>query len=256
MRRIPATSLVVLGTFLAATAGFAQPAATPTSYTFVAQWQIPRQQWANFESDFDKNTRPVLEKLAAAGTIDGWGAFENIVHTDDGPTHGTWWSATSVAGIEKARIELRKASAASASLASATKHHDFFLRSIVGGGKPGSGTDAYLRVSSFLVKQGQGSDWRQLFDKNQKPVFDDLVGKGVLMGYSVDVEDVHTDSQLWRHVVTVTPNIDADDKIGEAFDAITAKLTPEERKTRQLAAQAVIEAHRDSFARVIRYWSK
>ena len=257
MRRISVVGLVALGALVAATAGFAQPAAGPTTYTFVAEWQIPRTQWANFESDFDKNSKPVFEKLAASGTIVGWGVFENIVHTEDGPTHGTWWIATSAAGLEQTRIELRNATRASDSLATATKHRDYYLRSLMANGKPGSG-GGYLTVSSFLVKAGQANEWRQLWEKYQKPIYDDLVAKGLLVGYSIDVEDVHTDSNAWRFVATVSPNIDAEDKIGAAFDAVTAKLSPEEQKTRTLAGQAVLEpgAHRDMFARIIRHWSK
>jgi hypothetical protein len=257
MRRTTAIGLVALLALLAATGAAAQPAGQ-TSFTFVAEWQVPRAQWATFVADFDKNTRPVLEKLAASGTLVSWGAFESIVHTPDGPTHGTWWAATSAAGIEQARLELLKASAASTSLGAATSHRDYYLRSLLGNGKSASGTGAYLSVSSSLLKPGQAAEWRQLFEKNQKPIFDDLVAKGVLLGYSVDVEDVHTDNPLWRHVVTVSPNIEAEDKIAAAFDAAAAKRSDDERKAITAANQATVEpgAHRDMFARIIRHWSK
>ena len=52
-------------------AGSSSPAQTPpaapsNSYTYVAQSQIPRAQWGAYTADFEKNTRPVLEKLGAA----------------------------------------------------------------------------------------------------------------------------------------------------------------------------------------------
>src|SRR5690349_6957267 len=111
----------------------AQTAGQPEPYTFVAEWQIPRAQWGTFVADFDKNTRPVLEKLAAGGTLISWGAYEMIVHGPEANTHGVWWSATSYAGMEKARRELLAASAASTSLAAATSHRDLYLRVILGG---------------------------------------------------------------------------------------------------------------------------
>jgi hypothetical protein len=231
------------------------PAAEP--YTFVAEWNIPRAQWAAFVTDFDKNTKPVLEKLAAAGTLISWGAFESIVHAPEGYTHGAWWTATSYAGIEKARVELVKSASASASLAAATGHRDYYLRSIAGGGKPGSG-EGYLNVASYLIKAGKAQEWKQLWDKNTKPLYDDLVAKGTLIGYSIDVEDVHTDSPMWRHVVTVSPSAEADDQFVTAMDAASAKLTPEERKTRGLTMDALLEpgAHRDQYARILRHWRK
>jgi hypothetical protein len=255
------TSLVGLAA-LAAVLSVGAPAVAQTApatepYTFVAEWNIPRAQWAGYVTDFDKNTKPVLEKLAAAGTLISWGVFESIVHAPEGYSHGVWWTATSYAGIEKARIELVKSASASASLAAATGHRDYYLRSIVGGGKSGSG-EGYLNVSSYLVKAGKGQEWRQLWEKNSKPAFDDLVAKGALVGYSIDVEDVHTDSPMWRFVVTVSPSAEADDQFVAALDAADAKLTPEERKTRGLMMETLLEpgAHRDQYARVLRYWRK
>jgi hypothetical protein len=236
-------------------AGQTAPATEP--YTFVAQWNIPRAQWGAFVADFDKNTKPVLEKHAAAGVLISWGAFESVVHTADGYSHGVWWTATSYAGIEKARLELVTTAAASASLAAATGHRDFYLRSIAGGGKPASG-EGYLNVSSYLIKAGKAQEWRQLWDKNSKPAYDELVAKGALVAYAIDVEDVHTDSPMWRHVMTLSPSAGADDQFVAAFEAASAKLTPEERKTRGLMMDAVLEpgAHRDMYARVLRYWRK
>ncbi|MEO5823680.1 MAG: hypothetical protein ABIT71_24510 [Vicinamibacteraceae bacterium] len=235
----------------------AAPAAAPEPYTFVAQWQVPRAQWGTFVADFDKNTRPVLEKLGAGGTLVSWGAFESIVHTPDGYTHGVWWTGTSYAAMEKARRELLPASAASTSLTGATGHRDYFMRSIVYASKPASG-EGYLTVSSYLLKAGKAQEWKQLWDKGSKPVFDDLLAKGALVAYSIDVEDVHTDSPMWRMVVTVSPTAEADDQYGAAFDAVSEKLTPDERRTRALMMDAVLEpgAHRDMYARIIRHWQK
>jgi hypothetical protein len=249
--------LAALAVLSAAAPAAAQTAPATEPYTFVAQWNVPRAQWAAFLADFDKNTKPVLEKHAAAGALISWGAFESIVHEADSYTHGAWWSATSYAGIEKVRLELVKTAAASASLAAATGHRDYYLRSIVGGGKSGSG-EGYLSVSSYLLKVGKAQEWRQFWEKNIKPGFDELVAKGTLVGYSIDVEDVHTDSPMRRFVVTMTPSAEADDQVVAALDAARAKLTPEERKTRGLTMEALLEpgAHRDMYARVLRYWRK
>jgi hypothetical protein len=235
----------------------AQTAPASEPYTYVGEWNIPRAQWGTFATDFDKNTKPVLEKLAAAGTLISWGVFENIVHVPDGFTHGVWWTATSYAGIEKARMELVKSAATSTSLTGATGHRDYYLRSIAGGGKSASG-EGYLAVASYLLKPGKGQEWKQLWEKNTKPLYDDLIAKGTLLGYSIDVEDVHTDSPMWRHVATLSPSAEADDQFVAAFDAASEKLTPEERKTRGLMMEGVLEpgAHRDMYARVLRHWRK
>ena len=240
--------LAAVAVLSAAAPAAAQTAPAVEPYTFVAQWSIPRAQWGAFLEDFDKNTKPVLEKHAGAGTLISWGAFESIVHEPDGYTHGVWWSATSYAGIEKARLELVRTAAASASMAAATAHRDYYMRSIAGGGKPASG-EGYLSVASYLLKAGKAQEWKQLWDKNTKPLYDELVAKGALIGYSIDVEDVHTESSMRRFVVTVSPSAEADDQFVAAIDAANAKLTPEERKTRGLQLEALLEpgAHRDMY---------
>ena len=91
----------------AAAAAQTAPAAEP--YTYVAEWQIPRALWAAFPQEFEKNSRPILEKLSADGTLIGWGAYETIVHTPEGYSHGAWWTATSYAAMEKARLMLLQA---------------------------------------------------------------------------------------------------------------------------------------------------
>jgi hypothetical protein len=229
----------------------------PPVYTFVAEWDIPRAQWAGFTSDFEKNTRPVLDKLAGDGTLVSWGAFEHVVHTPNGMTHGVWWSSPTYAGIEKARLDLVRSSAASSSLAAATGHRDRLLRSMAAVGTPGSGT-ASMVVSSFVVKADKGQDWRQLFDKHMKSTYDELVAKGAALGYSIYGEDIHTDNPGLRFVVIVAASAEAQDKARAALDAANAKRTPEERRTLGLQFDATLEpgTHRDLYANVIRYWQK
>lgn len=241
----------------AGTPAAAQTASAAEPYTFVAEWQIPRAQWGTFAADFDKNTRPVLEKLASDGTLISWGAYEMIVHGPESNTHGAWWSATSYAAMEKARRELVAASAASTSLAAATSHRDLFLRVILGSVKSASG-EGYLNVSQYVLKPGKGREWRELWEKNNKPVWDDLLAKGQLTAYSIYVEDVHTENPNLRFVVGVSPSAEADDQFVAAYDAAQAKLAPNERQTRQLMMDNLLEpgSHRDLYARIIRYWQK
>src|SRR5436190_10901912 len=73
---------------------FSQMEATPTVYTFVSQFQVPRANWAGYSEDTEKTVVPILEKLTADGTIASWSTFEQVVHTTDGYTHGAAWSST------------------------------------------------------------------------------------------------------------------------------------------------------------------
>jgi hypothetical protein len=254
-----AAALAVLSAGTAAVAQTPAPAAAPqTVFTFVAEWQLPRDKMATYATDFEKNTRPILEKLGAAGTLVSWGAYEYLVHTPEGYTHGVWWSATSYAGIETARGELVKNISASTSLTSATGHGDRYLRAIGGKGKSASGTGGFLTVSRYEVKAGSAQDWRQLWDKNNKASWDDAVDKDILNAYAIYVEDVHTEAPGLRLVVTLSPSAEAEDKFGDALAAADGKLSAADQKTAGLQMAAVLEPgkHRDGYAKIIRHWRK
>jgi len=234
----------------------AQQAEQPPLYTFVAQWTVPRAQWGEAAAFFEKTTRPVLERLTASGTLAGWGNTDTVVHQEDATTHGTWWTASSLAGIERAREELLKLPPNPA-MASA-KHRDYLLRSIIYNGKPAGPASGYLSVGSTKVQPGKGQQWREFWEKYTKPTYDELVADGTIAGYSVDVEQVHTDDPGWRFVVFVAPSADAVDKVNAAFQALFRKRGPEENRG-IFATQAeltVAGVHRDSFARVPAYARK
>src|SRR5258708_23320239 len=81
---------------------------TPTVYTYVSQFQVPRANWAAYSEDTEKTVVPVAEKMMADGTILSWSTFEQVIHTPDGYTHGAAWSSNSIAGLMKVLDEIRK----------------------------------------------------------------------------------------------------------------------------------------------------
>jgi len=102
----------------------------PAAFTYVAEWAIPRAQWDAFQANFDKNTRPVLDRASADGTLVSWGSYATYVHLDGDVTHGFWMQSVGSGGIEKVREQLIK-NPPDPSLLAATKHRDYFLRSLL-----------------------------------------------------------------------------------------------------------------------------
>lgn len=255
LKRI-ACCLIFAALLLGAIAPVRAQQAQPPSYTFVAEWNVPRAQWGTVTASFDKNDRAVMDKLMANGTITGWGHFTPVVHTAEGATHGIWFTAGSIANITKAFDELVKAPQDPAQRDA--KHWDYLLRPITGGGKPVTNGKGYIWVNSLQVQPGKGGEWMELWTKNTKPIFDELVDNGTITGYSVDAEVVHTDSPAWRHIVYIAPSADAVDKVLAATAAANAKRTPEERRAlaEAMSGVTVANAHRDAFARVLSYASK
>src|SRR2546429_4864943 len=107
MKRIASLLVIVLAAMLVP-AALPQMEPTPTVYTFVSQFQVPRANWAAYSEDTEKTVVPIAEKLTADGTIVSWSTFEQAVHTPDGYTPGRAWSSTTISGLLKGAAEIRK----------------------------------------------------------------------------------------------------------------------------------------------------
>src|SRR2546425_12185189 len=105
MKRTAGLLVFVLAVMLVP-AALPQMEPTPTVYTFVSQFQVPRANWAGYSEDTEKTVVPILEKLTADGTILRWSTFEQLVHTTDGYTHGAALSSTSIAGLDRKSTRL------------------------------------------------------------------------------------------------------------------------------------------------------
>ncbi len=248
MHRI-AVSLVVVSVLLLALPAMAQEAPV---YTFVAHWNVPRAQWAEFTAFGEESVRPVLERMLANGTIVSWGLSTTVVHRENGTTHETWWAATSIAGIERAREELRKLPS-SAVLAGA-KHHDHLSESLIHRGSTTDTTSGYLYISVYKVRPGRGQDWLRLWEKYFKPTYDELLDNGTILSYEVSSDHVHTDDPRTRIVVHIVPSADAEDKVNAALTAVFEK-----DRTAIIAAFSAVSIrseHRDHFRQVLSYAHK
>src|SRR5271163_4284281 len=96
----------------------------PALYTYVADWNIPREKWADMEKSY-ASSQKMLDKAIADGTIVGYGNDVALVHQADGITHDDWWSAMSLAGVLNVLDQLEKAGGTGTSvLDSATNHSD------------------------------------------------------------------------------------------------------------------------------------
>ena len=158
----------------------------PVVYTRVAQWQIARTSWGAYEKDLKKTTVPVMEKLLADGVIVEFGADRNTVHSPDGYTHSTWFSARSLASLEKA-LDTLVASASKLTPEErrkqdtefvGTKHADLVLRSVQFKNRTVKTEKGYGTVASQKILPGKVQDYLALYDKYTKPVLEQLYADG------------------------------------------------------------------------------
>jgi hypothetical protein len=224
---------------------FSQMEATPTVYTYVSQFQVPRANWASYSEDTEKTVVPIVEKMAADGTILGWSTFEQVIHTPDGYTHGAAWSSTSIAGLMKVLDEVRKAGPRPGQIA-ATKHEDLLMQSTMY--HAGSGTPAYLRVVCSNAKADKPEAYTAMLKKLLVPTFEEQLKKGVVTFWGVDEQYVNTAAQSTRCVVIDYPNAEGMDKWATAISTTMSKWSAAERA--EFAGATVLDSRRDILARI------
>ncbi len=244
MKRIAGLLLVVIAVILVPVA-LPQMEPTPTVYTFVSQFQIPRANWAAYSEDAEKTFVPVAEKLMADGTIVSWSTFETVVHTPDGFTHGAAWSSNTIAGLMKVLDEVRKNGPRPGQIA-ATKHEDYLMQS--GMYHVGTGTPTYLRVVCSLAKADKPGDYAAALKKYLVPTFDEQVKKGVATSYGLDEQYVNNAAPSTRCLVITYPNADGMDKWASAINATLGKMSPADRA--DFASTTVPDSRRDIMARI------
>jgi hypothetical protein len=224
---------------------FSQMEPTPTVYTFVSQFQVPRANWAAYSEDSEKSIVPIVEKLTADGTILSWSTFEQVVHTPDGYTHGAAFSSNTIAGLMKVLDEVRKAGPRPGQIA-ATKHEDYLMQTSMY--HVGTGTPAYLRVVCSNAKPEKPGDYTAMLKKLLVPTFEEQIKKGVASYYGVDEQYVNTSAQSMRCVVITYPNAESMDKWAAAITATMTKWSPAERA--EFAGATVLDSRRDIMARI------
>ncbi len=221
-------STVLAVTLLATAAGFQSASAQANAdakekapiYTYVAEWSVPRLNWAAMEGP-NAPQKQLLDKLMADGTIIDHGTFKVLSHQEGGPTHGNWWTANSMANLLKALAVVSSQTAASDNnkILAESKHFDLILTSRQYGFHSGSFDNGYLRVATYRAKPGQGEAMDKAINSYIIPILDKLLADGAIHLYSVDREAVHSEDSSVVDIAIVTNGAEGLDKFMAALDA-------------------------------------
>ncbi len=235
-------------------------------YARVAYWQIDRPNWDGYEASLKKTTLPVLEKLLADGVITEYGAVSNVVHTPDGFTHATWYSARTVANLEKAlaaivatRGKLPEAEQKRQDTDFAgSKHADNLVRSRVIKGRTTKLSSGYLHVAIDKIQPGKAQEYSQNYETNTRPTYDKLFADGTVTTFGIDTEYIHTGDPGMRVRWYLVGNADGIDKVATATGAANQARSAAEREAMARAAREVTNgsAHRDELWEIIAFASK
>ena len=211
---------------LPACAQIAEVKEKPPMYSYVAYWNIPRAQWADMAKAGAANQK-ILDKAIASGTLVGYGNDENLIHSADGPTHDSWWSATSMAGVLNVLDQFYSSGTpTSPVLASATKHWDGLFVSRYYNWHPGSWKDLYTHGASYKLKADAPNDAVDALSKNLiVPLMEKMLADGTIHEYEVDVEAIHTEAPGTFWVFYLAANAEGLDKVSTALRD-TLKASP------------------------------
>jgi hypothetical protein len=188
----------------------------PAMYTYVANWQIPRAKWAEFEKPKAASEK-LLSQSIGSGALVAYGADKVEVHSAEGPTHDTFWSATSMAGVLDILDAFGKGPP-DVTLQSATKHTDGIYISHFYNWKSGSYKGAYTHTSYYKLRTTAPDDAVETISKNfVVPLMEKLLADGSIVEYEVDEEAIHTESPTGFWVDYITANSAGLDKVNAAL---------------------------------------
>jgi hypothetical protein len=187
---------------------------------------VARADWPAYEKTTAAD-KQLFDKMVADGTIVSYGTFKNLVHQEGAPTHGDWWSATSMANLMKALSALMAAATTGDQnkVLAASKHWDSILSTRTYGYHPGSYDNTFLRVGEYKAKAGEGDALEKAIKAYLVPTLDKMLADGTIHFYAVDREAIHTSDPGSVDVAVITNGADGLDKFYAALDA-AGKATP------------------------------
>ena len=245
MRQILQASLLLL---LVCFAAFGQQTPTqPQPLTFYYDYRVNPGKEEEFMSLINTVGAPVRDKLMAQGVILAWGMETPILRYPSGTTNLIWFTVANMEGIDKVLMAMEAQQAKLEAEAKANKSktpseriretldmsktRDWLTTDLVfqAGPNPAPGVLPITRYNFAKVKPGKGADYRRLWEKYNKPIFDKLLADGVILAFGLTTEAIKTDGDFTHFVWMATANMAGLDKIAAAFAADRARRTEDER---------------------------
>lgn len=239
---------------------------TKVTYTRIEAWQVERASWKSFVEMFEKYDQPIMEKLMADGAITEWGIDAMALHSPEGYTHTTWYSAESLGALAKAGAAYESAWEAmdekskmdlEAEFASmVTMHRDYVVDTENYRAAAGTVDGGYYHGQFVLVEPGGDRGFHSYWENRMKPIFESLFEKGIVLAYGLSTENIVTDNprgHSWWYVVGDADGLDA---VEAAFDASWDELDQEGRRERWASIKDVVEedSYREELTSII-HWS-
>lgn len=209
---------------------------------------------------------PTLDKLVASGVVSRYGVSTDVLHVPGENNVAFWVEVADYAGLDASGDAIDAFEAANPAvmkdlraMSDPATHHDLIVRSLECRHKAvPAGKTPMEDFDVIQVKPGRMDEFTGLFRKYEKPVLDKLVDDGVIYGYQLDVEAVHTmkPGMVWQ--LMQIPNLEAKGKVRAAFQE-AMKKAPEAEATmvQKMYDDVTVEgSHRDSLSLAVIYREK
>ena len=201
---------------------------------------------------------PVLDKLVDAGVVQAYGIDVDMLHAP-GVNNVVFWADvadfTALAKADDVIDGFMKSNSSFVadlfSMSDMSTHADFVLRAWEEAHRAApAGAMPVQDIDMVQVKPERMQEYLELFRKYNKPVLDKLVADGVIYGYGILTEAVHTMKPGFVWQVTTLPDLGAKDKVRAAFVQSYKKLPDGEREMVDKVAFDMTEqgSHRDDLA--------
>ena len=201
---------------------------------------------------------PVLDKLMDAGVVLGYGIDVDMLHAPGVNNVVFWVDVPDFTGLAKADAAIDGFMKSNPglmadlfSMSDMSTHADLVLRAWEEAHRAApAGATPVEDIDMVQVKPERMQEYLALFRKYDKPVLDKLVADGVIYGYAIFTEAVHTVKPGFVWQVTTMPDLGAKDKVRTAFVESYKKLPDGEREMLDKVAIDMTEqgSHRDDLA--------
>lgn len=215
-------------------------------YTYVSEWTVPRNMWGDYQKEADSDAE-IMKRQVADGTLISFGNYTVLNHQEGAPTHGSWFSASSMANLMKGLEELRSRPGATSAPFAAAKHWDYIMRSTDYDAHSGTFTNGYLRVANWSFAKGAPGSSEAVIKATLVAALQKMMAQGALHAYQIDEEDIHSADPGAFFVAIVTNGAEGLDKFDAAIDEME-KSNPTAGPA--LGATLDPHGHRDLLAKV------
>lgn len=214
---------------------------------------------------------PIRDRMMAADVIQSWGVAVPFLRAEGSASHFIWYSTADMSGVEKVQAEfaaaLQKMAADETKAADEarkkgqksakstmeklqealdmSKTRDVIFRHLVIGSASAqlpAGSLPFYWLGYTKTLPGKGGEYRQLWEKYNKPTLDKLVASGAIGAFGLATEEARTTDAFTHMTWTQLPDLGAREKVRAGFAATTASRSEEMRQQIAQSFQATFDA--------------